>query len=242
MDIPKALIKITDEPCLTTTLRQIGKKFDQVFVVVNQMVKNIWNDYQKELELTEPDLLKNVEFVYISSGLGDGHATLQAIDATEAKDVIVMWGDVFLTDPRLIDELLKIESPTGIIPVVHENNPYVTILVDDKMKCTSADFSKHGEKHPAGFHDQSVFKFNRDVLSKALHQLHCSLWKGNRYMTPTGELSLLYSFHHCYNTHWPLRVYETNYSTVSFNTLEEVAALQQKIIKESKMLQALKNA
>jgi hypothetical protein len=94
------------------------------------------------------------------------------------------------------------------------------------MQCISADFSKHGESHANGFHDQSVFRFDISRLMKSLSDLHSALWKNDRYITPGGELSLLYSFHYLYNSHDPVYVYETAHPTLSFNTIEEVVDIQ----------------
>jgi NDP-sugar pyrophosphorylase family protein len=244
--IPKALVPITDQPCLTTTLQQVGSKFDRVFVVVNTIVEHQWKKYAETLH---PDLSKNVFFVPINSGLGDGHAVLwgfagarslkderlskqfenQAFDQLN-DDIVIMWGDVFVQYAELFDELLsKSITRSGILPAVLEKDPYVTLLVDDHMNCISADFSKYGEKHPTGFHDQSVFRFSRSILWSALRSIHAAFWKGGRYITPGGELSLLHAFHYLYNCNSAAHVYETSYPTLSFNTPEEVAAIQREI-------------
>jgi hypothetical protein len=97
------------------------------------------------------------------------------------------------------------------------------------MNCVSADFSKYGEKHPSGFHDQSVFRFRKSELWESLSNLHAAFWKNGRYITPGGELSLLHAFHFMYNTEQSLQVYETDYPTLSFNTPEEVASIQLEI-------------
>lgn len=234
--VPKALVPITDEPCLTTTLQQIGHKFTNVFVITNVMVQDQWDTYFTDLESKYPELSKNVHNVPINSGLGDGHATLEGfqkvVDTTEKynRNVVIAWGDVFFQYAEIIDELLaKPRRDAGWIPAVKEGTPYVSLLVDTDMRCMSADFSKYGENHPTGFHDQSVFRFDIYTLGDALETLHKSLWKNGRYITPGGELSLLYAFHYLYNDGNAATVYETDYPTLSFNTAEEVAAIQTEI-------------
>lgn len=233
--LPKPLVSITEnEPCLTTTLQQIGWRFRQVFVVTNVQACNLWHSYYQSLQTYHPELAKVVVDLPISSGLGDGHATLQGLLAAErrddlnlAQDVVIAWGDVFWPHAELIDELYSVSLPiSGLLPAVHEPHPYVALRVDDRMQCLSADFSKYGEKHASGLHDQSVFRFSRSVLKASLVALHDSFWKNDRYITPGGELSLLYSFHHLYNRGTPARVYQTDYPTLSFNTVEEVRAIQ----------------
>jgi bifunctional N-acetylglucosamine-1-phosphate-uridyltransferase/glucosamine-1-phosphate-acetyltransferase GlmU-like protein len=235
--VPKALIPITDEPCLTTTLQQIALKFRKVFVVTNVLVDRQWRLYFERLLSKFPEFANQTICLAIKSGLGDGHATLQGILAAEkiegdalSQDIVVAWGDVFIPHEEIIDELLAVAPKcSGILPVVHENSPYVSLLVDENMRCISADFSKYGEKHAAGFHDQSVFRFDLPRLKAALAILHNALWKGGRYLTPAGELSLLYTFHLLYNSGDPAYVYQTKYPTRSFNTVEEVVAIQLEI-------------
>lgn len=237
VNIPKALVPIADEPCLTTTLQQIGHKFRKVFVVTSVLVQDQWDAYLQGLEVTYPELFKLIVNIAIRSGLGDGHATLQGIlaaermeDASLSQDIVIAWGDVFFPSAGLIDEMLSITPEgSGLLPAAHEINPYVSLLVDEKMRCMSADFSKYGEYHPTGLHDQSVFRFDLSRLRGSLFDLHNALWKNGRYIAPAGELSLLYSFHHLYNSSDPVYVYETQYRTLTFNTVDEVAAIQREI-------------
>lgn len=241
-NIPKALVPINDQPCLTTTLQQVGHKFKNVFVVTNELLSIEWASYFKSLDQNYKSLCRNVTNIPISSGLGDGHAVMRALETAEklegtSHDVVILWGDAFIEHAELVDELLSmnIRQYSGIIPAVREANPYVSLLVDSDMSCISADFSKYGESHPTGFHDQSIFRFNRGELLKSLRVLHTCFWKGGRYITQGGELSMLYVFHYLYNTCDAAVVYETSYPTKSFNTPEEVALIQQEISKKWKI-------
>jgi len=237
VNIPKALVPIVDEPCLTTTLQQIGHKFTNVFVVTNYLVQDQWTEYFERLAKTYPELTKNIFDVPIHSGLGDGHAVFAGFTGANkhalstSNNIVIAWGDVFFPQAEIIDELLiqKMGFASGLLPAVREDNPYISLLTNDEMDCASADFSKYGENHPTGFHDQSVFRFKRDELWKALSTLHAAFWKNGRYITPGGELSLLHAFHYLYNTEIPARVYETDYPTLSFNTAAEVAQIQTEI-------------
>jgi molybdopterin-guanine dinucleotide biosynthesis protein A len=239
-NVPKALLPISDEPCLTTTLQQIGHKFRRVFVVTNALVHDQWRAYFQRLQVTYPELAKFVVDLPIKSGLGDGHATMEGLMAAEimddvdlSQDVVIAWGDVFFRNAELIDELLSISPKgSGLLPAVHESNPYVSLLVDEEMRCVSAEFSKYGEHRESGFHDQSVFRFDRSRLRGSLCTLHGALWKNGRYLAPGGELSLLHTFHQLYNTDDPAYVYETAYPTQSFNTVEEVVAIQLQISRQ----------
>jgi bifunctional N-acetylglucosamine-1-phosphate-uridyltransferase/glucosamine-1-phosphate-acetyltransferase GlmU-like protein len=237
VNVPKALVPITDEPCLTTTLQQLGSKFDKVVIVTNKDIQDQWSAYFAETKAKYPELLNNVHNVPISSGLGDGHAVLWGlVDAHAQKievsdDIVIAWGDVFFSNPEIIDELLShpMYWHSGVVPAVLKPNPYVTLLVDEDMECMSADFSKYGENHSSGLHDQSVFRFKKSILHEALYDLHNAFWKNGRYITQGGELSMLYVFHHLYNTDQPVTVYQTDYPTLSFNTPEEVAHIQMEL-------------
>lgn len=238
-NVPKALVPITDnEPCLTTTLKQIGHKFNRVFVVTNVDIQKQWDDYYDTILETASHITENLFFVPISSGLGDGHAVMNALAECErnnhqvSEDIVVVWGDVFFPHGQTIDTLLSVdlsENIAGVVPAVAKENPYVTLLVDKEMRCKSADFSKYGESHETGLHDQSVFRFKKSTLVKALIALDAALWKNGRYMTVGGELSLLYTFHYLWNVGNPVKVIQTDYPTLSFNTPQEVAAIQQEI-------------
>jgi bifunctional N-acetylglucosamine-1-phosphate-uridyltransferase/glucosamine-1-phosphate-acetyltransferase GlmU-like protein len=235
-DMPKALIPIANEPCLTTTLQQISHKFRRVFVVTNVEVRNKWCEYFGELRDLYPELCRAVIELPIKSGLGDGHATLQGLVMAEkhdprlSQDVIIVWGDVFFPEALIIDELISLPSRgSGLLPAILESSPYVALNVDEQMRCIAADFSKHGERRPYGFHDQSVFRFDRARLTSSLKNLHNALWKNDRYIAPGGELSLLFAFHQLYNAGDPAYVYESRYSTLTFNTVEEVSSIQREI-------------
>lgn len=94
-----------------------------------------------------------------------------------------------------------------------------------------AKFSKFGEieEGEVGYHDQSVFRFSREHLENTLDALDEVMDRNGKYISPNGELSLLYTFHYLANHQAPVHAYETQYPTMSFNTVEEVAQIQQEI-------------
>lgn len=233
-NMPKALIPIVGEPCLTTTLSRVGALFRNVFVVTNVLSQEIWSGYFAELTFSHPELSSRITNLPIKSGLGDGHAVLEGLLCAErvgssgwTEEMVVMWGDVFLPSAQLMLELLSQPCRgAGLFPVILERDPYVCLRVDAEMRCISADFFKYGERHAAGLHDQSVFKFARSQLRDSLVELHRCLWKHDRYIAAGGELSLLYTFHQMYNCGNPAYVYETQHGTRSFNTREEVLRIR----------------
>ena len=138
-----------------------------------------------------------------------------------------------------MDELLAFtDFPMGVVPVVEEDQPYVGLHVDKDWTVQHATFSKHGEDTSGGHHDQSVFRFKRIPLMQSLHVMDVVLNKNGKYITPGNEMSLLHVFHYVSNTTQGPRgeiiAYRTEYPTLSFNTVEEVAAIQQEIDKSWK--------
>jgi len=235
LSTPKALVPIAGEPCLTTTLRSIGSKFSRVFVVTNERMADSWCAYFEDFQEINPHIGQNVINLPIQSGLGDGHAALQGILSAEklgntSEEIVVAWGDVFFPNAEIIDELLSARSAgSGLLPVILERDPYVSIHVNSRMQCVSADFSRYGEGNPSGFHDQSVFRFSRARLRSALCNLHNCLWKNGRYITSAGELTFLYSIHHLYNAGRPAYAYETKHRTLTFNTADDVLAVRREL-------------
>jgi NDP-sugar pyrophosphorylase family protein len=239
-NIPKALVPIGGVPNLTRTLLAAKGKFQNTFIVANELIQDQWETWNAEMQMKYSDTLdyKSHHLVMIQSGLGDGHAALQGLQASSSftsvsEDTVICWGDAVFTSD-IFNELLakKYRGETsGFLPAQKEATPYVTLLVDDRMRCISADFSKYGENHPSGFHDQSIFRFKRKLIEEALSFLHFSFWKNGRYITPGGELSLLYAFHFLYNVGNPAQVYETEHPTQSFNTATELDMIRNQLEK-----------
>ena len=249
-DIPKALVQLTDTPNITTTLKQSSGKFKNVYIVINEEnnTQIQWNNWMEITSEMFPDLVRNVQLVPIKSGLGDGHAVLEAIYKIEnltdsLEDIVICWGDVFFPYSETFDEILsckdlqqfsnKETTMVGIMPVVYEPHPYVTIDIDgDVVK--GAYFSKWNE-HPPGDentlkpHDQSIFRFNRALIKEALEQIHNATFRNGTYASH-GELSLLFSFHYTFNAgKGTIFHYTSNYPTMSFNTPAEVQYIQRQI-------------
>src|ERR1044072_7575453 len=136
--LPQGLGSIFEEPCLSPTLKLVSQKFRRVFIITNVLVQDLWSVYFGELGAVQPELAKRIVNVPITSGLGDGHATLHGMLAAEqtertvvASDVVIMWGDVFLPSGDLLDELLSIPNDgSGGVPARMELNPDVCLRVN----------------------------------------------------------------------------------------------------------------
>lgn len=231
--LPKAFMDVGGKSNIQNTLEKAEGRFKKAYIVANSSLRDVWTALVKQIEV---DI--DFEVIFIESGLGDGHAVMTALNHQQlVKDVFVdpfvtiVWGDVYIPDSGIFAELLSNNSQIvfGKIPVVKEENPYVTILTDPSLVVTGADFRKLGEGHATGFHDQSIFLFDAASLIVSLENLHNAFWKSGRYISPNGELSLLYVFHYIYNKYksGPI-AFETNYPTMGFNTPEELEMIRKK--------------
>jgi len=238
--LPKAFMDVGGKSNIQNTLEKAEGRFKKAFIVANSSLRDVWTALVKQIKV---DI--DFEVLFIESGLGDGHAVLAALQHKQFRQsqfdepfgsnlnpfVTIVWGDVYIPDSGIFAELISNNSEIvyGKIPVVKEEDPYVTILTDPSLAVTGADFRKLGEGHATGFHDQSIFRFYVYTLIASLERLHNALSKTGRYISPNGELSLLYVFHYIYNKHksGPI-AFETFYPTMGFNTPEELEMIRKK--------------
>ena len=199
--------------------------FDEIHIVIKASAENDFVDYFHK----HPSKV-DVHLVCINSGYGDGHAIMEAlVQIGASKDkAIVVWGDVYIENGMIFKELVSYEDQcfNVIVPVCKEESPYVTILADQDMNVTGADFSKLGEKHFEGLHDQSVFMINKNATLEALQTMHNVLWKNGRYISESKELNFLHAMHYLYNHDEPASCYITEYPTKSFNSIDEVQRIE----------------
>lgn len=247
--LPKSLIKLDDSTTVAMRLvEQTKSKFDNIYIVASREKLFEWHAFKQECEKRD---IRNVVILYINSGLGTGHALIQACKQLKSshftdiseRNVVVCWGDVILPNSEIIDELLKkiefdmvlsnSQTLHGYVPVKMEANPYVTVLTDHNGHATGVDSSKLGEVHMNGFHDMSIFAYSGKTMVDALTSLHCAYWKNGSYITPDGELHLTQTFHYLHNRGMGMRVYETLSDTYSFNTQEELNTIL-KLLEEEK--------
>lgn len=226
LSVPKALAKVNGKPNIEYVI-QHGVIYDRIVVIANVKAKEAWVDWQNNCALG-----RAVELAFIDSGLGDGHAVLNGLKEVNrfypSKIITIMWGDVHINNSEIFAELeaQDLGDSLGIFPVSMEQNPYVTALVDEKMNVTHIDFSKRGECHANGFHDQSIFKFKTAELIDALTNLHNVFWKGGRYIAEGGELNFLHVMHYLNNTGRAVKIYQTEYPLMSYNTPDELKRIQ----------------
>lgn len=230
--VPKALIDINGIPNLENTLNKIDGMFRNIYVVGNNKNIDMFDVFVgKYIHCNQ--FSGNIKTISIDSGKGDGHAVMAAmtiIGEELADKFFVLWGDAYISHPEIFEECMKYDKTHDIkpmlIPVVKEDNPYVTFLVDKDMRCMSVDFSKRGEKHDNGFHDQCIFLCCKTCLENSLDVLDAAYFKNGRYITDSGELTFLYLVHYFYNIEYAATAIVTDYPQFSYNTMDEVKAIE----------------
>lgn len=249
--LPKILTKINGYPNLWNTLDKwmVVPGRGKTYIVANNrnshLIEIYVNDYfiqlkEKQKHLSDNDIAKEkelIQIVKIESGRGDGHAVMTAAHPLPlSKFFFVVWGDAYFTSWNIftdcIDEYHRNDSKGYFmyIPVINEKNPYVTFIVDEKMECVAADFSKRGENHPSGFHDQCVFFCNRARICELLNVMHNVYFKNGRYVTDSGELTFLYLVHLLHNLHNPAKALVTDSPVLSYNTTGEVKEIEKSLL------------
>jgi len=242
--VPKALVEIDGKSNLQNTLDLVRDKFRKVYVVVAEEMFDVvklaihgWYPFSSDL---------NVDIVPIESGGGDGKAVLEAYRSVVAGgDVttraVIIWGDAHLRSGAIVDELLlamhKNASASIMIPTVMEKTPYVainTVSVNGIRFALSADFTKYGEVHAEGLHDQSIFGVNWSAVIPSLIAQRLASMKQDEYgivkfTTQSGELTFLNVVHFLWNIDNPAHIYETKFPLMGYNTPEEVEKIKRAI-------------
>lgn len=219
--VPKALYEINGYPNLYNTIVKCDGLFDTIYLVIKSTAFKQFDEFCEKHKF-------NCILIPIDSGLGDGHALMSALDSIVEDESIVLWGDAYLQNNEIVKELLEIEyeDSSMIFPVNIEKNPYVTIITDENMNAIAADFSKLGENHKEGLHDQSIFKIKNGIILKTLINMHNVLWKNGRYISESKELNLLHALHLLSCGDYPAKAYISDYSVGCFNTCEEALNIE----------------
>ena len=225
-NIPKALMEIDGIPNVLNTIEKALPYYDRIFVVTNVDIQREWDHFFTHVCPQEYPVFN----IAIESGLGDGHAVMMALKQDDllqfSSDISIVWGDAYIPDERMFGEMLS-RRHRNCLPVQWEDNPYVAIM-GYNFQAEYAKFSKYGENENKGYHDQSMFRFETSDLEYALQNLDCCFWKHDKYITASGELSLLFVLHFLANKNKPMMCYETQYGVHGFNTPQELHELKEK--------------
>lgn len=145
----------------------------------------------------------------------------KALDNDNPK--LVIWSDIIITRPKIIKSMVT-QFINGdysmLIPVAIEDNPYVSVRLDEWGVPYGFHFSKiEGYTLNRGYHDQCMFMFNNDDLVKALDEL-CS-----QPVTYKHEIDVLNVLPILYRNKKRTAIMKTEGGVVSFNTVLEFANL-----------------
>lgn len=225
---PKAISLIKGKPNLYNTVEKAYEYFDKIYVFSLDKYVSLYE------EVIEP-FADKCQVRWITSGKGCGDAVLMALKSIETfqlENLVVMWGDVYIVDKKIFEELLdKPMVSSMLFPVVLEKNPYVWFKHQgnsDIILATTAMFSKREETVNQGYHDQSIFRINTNHVTDALVTMKNVLWKNDNYMN--GELQFLDIVHYLFNTRGIVQMYETEYVTMSYNTHGELLDINKRLM------------
>jgi len=210
-EVPKALVTINNECLLDINVRNMNCYCDKVFVVcsVDNEKYFIENNYEK---------------IIIESGYGGGDAVLKALYIINPVPLIdtcfIQWGDS-LQDKSIYPLLIHNYSGTFLIPCIKEQNPYVQVIQDGNR--VKINFSKYNEHITPGYHDLSIFYGDANFLLFKLLEFKQMIYKEGKFHHKHGnEMEFLDVFN---ETNLPATILEVDFTSRSFNTLEELESI-----------------
>lgn len=218
-DIPKALNLYDNKTVLEHNISILEKYVDEIYVICSD-----WSiDKFKALNI-END---KINVVSIDSGHGCGDGVMKSLKLIkEYADILLLWGDS-IQDDLVVSRLVDSYRGYCLVPVVMEEKPYVQFKAGEKHFIHNVLFSKYNHKiDDEGYHDLSIFMFDKELIYKKLYTMHKKYWNGESYKTKSGELVFLDIFNENKNLGKILKM--SNVKAKSFNTLEEF----NKIVKE----------
>jgi len=135
-DLPKVLHPLAGAPLLSHVIQTAkALKPKEIYVVVGHGAEQV--------EVAVGD--QGVNFVTQEQQLGTGHAVAQAISQVSADNTLVLYGDVPLTRPETLQDLLQLQSnsalsiltveladPTGYGRIVRDGAGSVKAIVEQK--------------------------------------------------------------------------------------------------------------
>jgi len=228
ISVPKALYDINGKPNIEWLIESSKAYFNKIYVVCRTSTKTAFNYLVSQSD--------KVTIVPIDSGLGDGHAVMNALYSIHKLDSkfldqesvsTIVWGDLYCPAPDIFAELSAYDDDLingnieVVVPLAMEDSPYVHFTIDEKSKILAANFSKYGEVVERGLHDQSIFMGSTNAFFHYISLLHIATWKNGKYVTNTGELNLLHIFHLMDNLDKPAHAHVTEIILNSYNTIKE---------------------
>ena len=218
-DKPKALADYKGECLLDHNIKELSKVCEKVYVVCSTTNEHYFdNKYNK---------------IVIESGYGSGDAILSALNQIRPNfrdKCIIQWGDC-ITHDNIISKTFNTKDLGFygiVIPCVYEDHPYVQFIQKSDLS-VKVLFSKFDEPVSDGYHDLSIFYCN---AFQVYHYLNTyKMWilnpefDGKKYIYPEhgDEMEFLDILNQT-DIVAKLKIVE-DYKDLSFNTIEELEAL-----------------
>ncbi len=232
----KSLAPINGKPNLINTLEKTDQYFDKFYIVINEKYQKIFQqtleDYQRKIEL--------IALPSTQSGIGSGAAVMAALSRIKYQEIILLWGDAFVSNTLIIEELINYQSAAVLsLPLCHTKDPYVSFVLNQNLNAIAVDFSKYGEVRQSGYQDQCVFKIKKSLLDY-LKIFHQATFKESRYITETKEFEFLYIVHLLRNLNKPVKCFisENKDSIHSYNTVQELKAIENLMKEQNKNIKS----
>jgi len=209
IDYPKCLVQVKNEIVLDRMIRMITPHVNRIFVCGSNYYKEKFQEFDRSHRYD------SVTFLYFGSidgsqtyPKGNGETIDQWLKTRTdlTRKVFIMWGDVLLSDPMILEEMYNRQYDTDfLIPTIYEPDPYAYVVLEG-TRVKKMEY-KRNVPVKEGYHDQCVFLCDRMRLQETLPQIKRA-----------NEMNLLDVVEHIENVTY----YETIYGVKSFNTKEEL--------------------
>lgn len=222
--LPKAISLVKGTPNLYNTVDKAYEQFDKIFIFTLEKYKGLFEEVVESFS----DKCKVIDII---SGYGCGDAvrtSMLSVKNELGTSFVMMWGDVYVSDGKIFEEILLNPSPSPLlIPTILENDPYVWFPKYEDRRVRAAMFKKRDETIEEGYHDQSIFRLKKDEMFEVLNMMYVVNRKMNNYLH--NELVFLDSVHVLFNIGKPAEIYVTNYETMGYNTHGELKNINKKL-------------
>jgi len=208
-ETPKALVKYGESTALEHNIGVLKPNVDEIYVVCSTYNYDLFKQYGSD----------NIIVKSIDGGLGCGHGVMKALELIKGyADIVLIWGDS-IQNEQVVSKLVNVYRGYFLVPVVEENKPYVQFKESNKF-ITKVSFSKFNDKiDDIGYHDLSIFAFDKELVLKKLKEMHKKYWKDEEYNTRSKELVFLDLFNE--NKRFGKILKFKDIEDRSFNTVEE---------------------
>lgn len=207
---PKTLSLYKGKSFLDRNIEVLTPLCDRVVVVASKENQEWFCDYDN---------------IAIDSGYGCGDAVMKALSSLEIGDndeCFIVWGDCLCQRARVISFFGKGEKDRVFVPCVWEENPYVSINMNEDERL-DVRFGKYGEVDGPGFHDLGFFYGNCKLILNKLNEFAQKITFEGGYRHKHGnEMQFLDIFN---ETKIKGVALPMSCKSISFNSIEELNSL-----------------